>query len=280
MRKPLIAVTLLGVAVFAGGYIVGQMGGISLTSAASTGQSQPNWNWDHGFNRFNGSGGVPGFAAGPHADGTVTGINGNNVTIKPDANNSDEQESVTTIVLTGSTQYLAGPGATANKDSIKVGSFIIAEGTLSSDGKTLTASKVAVGLGAGHMGGHMHGGAFGGPHADGTVTGISGNNISIKADANHPDEQSSVTTVVVTSSTQYLSGLRNSGAAATKASVKVGSFIIARGTLSSDGKTLTATQVLVLPSAPTGGGHFGGFGGFGGFDNRWQGQSNGFQIGA
>jgi hypothetical protein len=35
-----------------------------------------------------------------------------------------------------------------------------------------------------------------------------------------------------------------------------------------------------LPSAPTGGGHFGGFGGFGGFDNRWQGQSNGFQIGA
>jgi hypothetical protein len=60
-----------------------------------------------------------------------------------------------------------------------------------------------------------------------------------------------VTTITLTSSTQYFAG---PGASATKADIKTGSFVIARGTLSSDGKTLTATQVMVLPSAPTRGG--------------------------
>jgi hypothetical protein len=48
---------------------------------------------------------------------------------------------VTTIVLTNSTQYSGSGG----KSAIKVGPHIIAEGAVTSDGKTMTASQVSAG---------------------------------------------------------------------------------------------------------------------------------------
>jgi len=85
--------------------------------------------------------------AGPRADGQVTAINGDTITIKADSDQGQTNEygNVTTVVLTNSTTYQADHnGSATTKASIKVGSFIIAEGTLSGDGKTVTASKVSV----------------------------------------------------------------------------------------------------------------------------------------
>jgi hypothetical protein len=206
-------------------------------------------------------------AGGPHASGTVTAIKGDTVTIKPDvaAWGDDATSSVTTVNLTGSTQYFAGPMATGSKSSVVVGSHIIVQGTLSSDGKSITASRVIV-LPAGTEVGGVHVFAAG-PHAAGTVTAVNGSSITIKPDTNRPDESQSVTTIVVTSSTQYFAGPKSAGASTALSSIKTGSYVLATGTLSSDGKTLTAKRVFVLPSAPTGpfmrSGHFGFDGPFG-----------------
>lgn len=266
MRKPLIALTLLITAVFATGYVIGQVRGAPIGSAASSPPNQPQssepWGGFRVFGHFGGSSGPVGtkFVSGPHAAGQVTAINGNTITIKPDANDPDQKSSVTTIVLTGSTQYFAGPQTTASKASIKVGSFIFAVGTLSSDGKTLTASHVGIAPN-GRPGKFVR---ITGPHVAGQVTAVNGNTITIKPAAFKPDTQNAATTVVLTNSTLYFAA---PDAGASKSSIRVGSFIVARGTLSSDGKTLTATHVIVLPSAPsTNGPPFGGFG------SRFQGQ--------
>ena len=49
---------------------------------------------------------------------------------------------MTTIDLSNSTTYTKGFGQSGSASDIKVGSFVIAQGTLSSDGKTLTATKL------------------------------------------------------------------------------------------------------------------------------------------
>jgi primosomal replication protein N len=198
---------------------------------------------------------APALNLGPRADGTVTAVNGNTVTIKSDGNQgpnpSSEYDSVATITLGSNTKYLAGPGQTADASSIKVGSFIVVKGTLSSDKTSLAATTVMLG------GPHGHGG-FGtmnlGPRADGTVTAVNESTVTITPDANHgpgPSNQSrSVTTIVLNGSTKYQAGW---GQTASASSVKVGSHIVANGTLSSDKTTLTATTIMVLPNSPAGG---------------------------
>jgi hypothetical protein len=209
-------------------------------------------------------------ARGPHVAGTVTAIKGDTVTIKPDVATWEDgtTSSVTTVNLTGSTQYFAGPMATGSKSSVVVGSHIIVQGALSSDGKSITASRVIILPAGAGVGGVRVFAA--GPHAAGTVTAVNGSSITIKPDTNGPNAPQSVTTIVVTSSTQYFAGPKSQGASATRSSIKVGSYVLATGTLSSDGKTLTAKRVFVLPSAPTGpfmrSGHFG----FGGPFGQWR----------
>jgi hypothetical protein len=144
MRKPLILAALLAVTLFGVGYIVGQVRGTTPSSAASTGPNQtqpadPPWMG----NQSN----PPWKNAGPRADGQVTAVNGDTITIKADSDQGQTNEygNVTTVVLSNSTKYLADHnGSATTKASIKVGSFIVAEGTLSSDGKTVTASQVSV----------------------------------------------------------------------------------------------------------------------------------------
>jgi hypothetical protein len=195
-----------------------------------------------------------------HADGTVTAINGDTITVKADADRagSTEYTSVTTINLTGTTKYSAGhdSAATTTRPTISVGQYIIAEGTVSSDGKTLTASQVSVGAGGpGHGGPGFDGpGHDSGPHADGTVSAVNGDTITVTADTDPAGstEYTKVTTIVLTSSTQYDAG-RDSAATTTKPTITAGEHIVAEGTLSSDGTTLTATQVSVETGGP--GGH-------------------------
>jgi hypothetical protein len=182
-----------------------------------------------------------------HADGTISAVSsdGLTITVTPDADKagSNEYTGVTTIKLTGSTQYNAGHGATptATKPTITTGEYIIAEGTVSSDGKTLTATLVSVGAHGGSKGGH----GGGGPHADGTISAISSDGLTLTvtpdADPAGSTEYTKVTTIVLTSSTQYDAG-HGAAPTTTKPTITTGEYIVAEGTLSSDGTTLTATS--------------------------------------
>jgi hypothetical protein len=188
-----------------------------------------------------------------HADGTITAVNGDTITVKPDADQagSTEYTAVTTINLTSSTQYRSGDTATTTRPTISVGEYIIAEGTVSSDGKTLTATQVSVGQ---FGGGHGGPGRVSGPHADGTVTAVNGDAITVKADADQAgtNEYTAVTTIVLTSTTQY-NGDHGSAGTTTRPTITAGQYIVAEGTLSSDGTTLTATNISLHSGAP--GGH-------------------------
>jgi len=152
MKKPLIVTALLATGLFGAGIAVGQIGGIPGTSAASpvatstTTQTAPDQ-------------GRPDGAQGqdtPHADGTVTAINGNTLTISAgtDPSGTTEYTGVTTVALTSATQYEAGHDSTGtvSTSSIKVGSYVIVDGTLSSDGKTITATSLGI-----HAGGPVPG---------------------------------------------------------------------------------------------------------------------------
>lgn len=223
MRKPLIAATLVTAGVFSTGYMIGQLQGPIPVNAASkhagTG-SNP-------ITRAQASGTATPKAR--HADGAVTAVNGNTITVKPDNDQagSDEYTQVTTIVLTSSTTFKGG----TTRASIVAGVPIVAEGTVSGDGKTLTATSVGVGGHAGHRGGQ------GGPHADGSVVGITGNTVTVKPDTDPTgsNEYTRVTTVLLTGSTTY-------GSSSTRASIVAGAQFDAEGTVSSDGTTLTATR--------------------------------------
>ena len=78
-------------------------------------------------------------------------FNGNTITVQADNDpaGSTEYTKVTTINLTDATTY---QGSTT-KAAIVVGAYVIAEGTVSSDGTTLTATSVGIG-GPGGRGGH------------------------------------------------------------------------------------------------------------------------------
>lgn len=148
MRTSLIGLAFLAIAVFGVGYLVGQVRGIAAGSAATNGPvvlrgfTDTNQPTTFTFRPLSTQGGAK------HADGTITAVNGDTITVQADndSGNPNEYTSVTTIVLTNSTTYQG----TGGKSAIKAGSHIIAEGTVSSDGKTLTATSVGVGGPGGH----------------------------------------------------------------------------------------------------------------------------------
>jgi hypothetical protein len=251
MRKPLIATRLLVTGAFGAVYLIGQVGGATPSFAASrfTQHGTSTTNHQHFTGRA-----TQKQAAGKHADGQITAVNGNTITVKADADRagSNEYTAVMTINLTSSTQYVTGKGsaATSTKPTISVGEYIVAEGTVSSDGKTLTATLVSVSTRGQGRGGSGH---ASGPHADGTVTAVNGDTITVKPDADKAgsNEYTAVTTITLSSTTQYETG-HDAAATTTRPTITVGEYIIAEGTLSSDGKTLAATRVSVRPSATAG----------------------------
>ena len=157
MKKSVIASAILVTGMFGAGIAAGQLGGIPGSSAASaittttttqaasaaattTTQTAP----DQGGHQ-------DGAQDAPHADGTVSAINGDTLTISvgADSAGTTEYTGVTTVILTSATQYDAGHDdtGTISKSSIAVGSYIIVDGTLSSDGKTLTATSLRINAG-------------------------------------------------------------------------------------------------------------------------------------
>ena len=236
MHKALIAVSLFVAGTFATGYVLGQGTGATPTLAAGSKHKQASGTALRTQQT--------GQSATPHADGTVTAVNGDRITVKADNDpaGSSEYTKVTTIVLTSSTKYNAGNGSTTTtKPTISTGQYIIAEGSVSSDRTTLTATLVSVGRHGPGRGGPGQGG----PHADGTVTAVNGDTITVQAD-NDPagsTEYTKVTTIILTSTTQYNNGPGTTST--TRPTISAGQYIVADGTLSSNGTTLTATRVSV-----------------------------------
>lgn len=250
MNKPLIATTLLAAGTLGTGYAIGQIAGATPSFAAG---GMHTYSISH-FLRQN----VANQPAGSHADGQITAVNGDAITVTPDADRAggNEYTGVTTINLSSATKYGAGhdAAATATRPAFAVGQYIVAEGTVSSDGKTLSATLVSVGAGGHGPGGPGGPGHMSGPHADGMVTAVNGDTISLKADAHQAgsNEDTAVTSVVLTSATTY-DASRDSAPSTTKPSITAGEYLIAEGTLSNGGATLTATRVSVHSSGP--GGH-------------------------
>lgn len=247
MNKPLIAITLLTAGTLGTGYVIGQIAGVSPSFAAGGTHTHTA---NHSLHTN-----VANQPAGAHADGQITAVNGDSITVTPDADRagSNEYTGVTTINLTSATKYAAGhdAAATATRPAFAVGQHIVAEGTVSADGKALSATLVSVDAGGHGPGGPGH---MSGPHADGMVTAVNGDTISLKADADQAgsNEDTAVTSVVLTSATTCDAG-HDSAPSTTKPSITAGEYLIAEGTLSNGGTTLTATRVSVHPSGP--GGH-------------------------
>ena len=140
--------------------------------------------------------------------------------------------------MTSTTRYQKA-GQSATLADITTGSAIMAEGTSNSDG-SLTAMLVTIQL----------------PHLGGKVTAINGSSYTVSG------RGGSTYTITATPSTTYSTPAAATGTTAAAAAITTGSYIEAEGTLSTDGKTLTALHIVILPA----GGRFGGpgSGGFGG----------------
>jgi hypothetical protein len=251
MRKTSIGISLLAAGALGMGYLLSQVGAPSPVFAAAKKHATSKTARSHATTKTTHSH-ATGSTATQHADGTVQAVNGDTITVKADADQagSNEYTKVTTIVLTSSTKYDTGNGTTSTtRPTIAAGSYIIAEGTVSSDGSTLTATLVST-----HAGGRGHGGpGGGGPHADGTVQSVSGNTITVTPDADRAgsNEYTKVTTIVLTSTTQYEAG--HGATTTTRPTIANGNHIVADGTLNSDGTSLTATKVEIDSGGP--GGH-------------------------
>lgn len=168
----------------------------------------------------------------PTEAGVVTNVNGDTLTI------TGFDGTTHTVTLSGSTRYQKA-GQSAAQSDVTTGTAIEVEGTLNSDG-SLSAVRVTIRT----------------PRLGGQVSAVNGSSYTIKG------RGGSTYTVTATSSTVYVNA---DGSAATASAVKSGVSISAEGTLSSDGKTLTALRIVILPArgafGPRGHGHFGGFGG-------------------
>jgi hypothetical protein len=154
----------------------------------------------------------------PERAGVVTAVNGNSLTLTG-------FDARTYTISTGSSTVYQRAGQASTASDIAVGSLISAEGTLSSDGSTLNALEVTIEL----------------PHVAGQVTAVNGNTLTVQS----PD--GTTATVLLTGTTTYSAGPQGT---ASKSDITTGSFIVAEGTLGSDG-SLTALQVDI-PSAVRG----------------------------
>ncbi len=176
----------------------------------------------------------------PQEAGVVTAVNGSTLTL------TGLDGRTWTVALTGSTRYQKAGQSAASSD-VTTGTAVVVEGTQNSDG-SLTAVRVAIQL----------------PRIGGQVATVNGTSITLQA-------RGGITQTVTTSgSTTYVNP---DGSTAAASAVKAGAFIMAEGTLSSDGKTLAAQRITVIPAGKGPG--FGGRHGFGG-----RGRHGGFGMGA
>jgi hypothetical protein len=137
-----------------------------------------------------------------------------------------------TVNISGSTRYQKA-GQTASSSDVTTGTAVLVEGTTNTDG-SINADLVTIQLP--RVGGQV------------TATGTSSYTVSGR------NGNTSVT-IDTSSSTTYVDP---SGATVQPSTITNGTNILAEGTLSADGNTLTALRITVLPAASNHGGHFGG----------------------
>jgi hypothetical protein len=175
-----------------------------------------------------------------HLGGTITAINGNNITVQLDGRGprggkgtpnttspatTTPTTTVTKTITVSSSTVFTEAGQTVQLSSLAVGEKIHAAGNLSSDGTTLTALQVKVDL----------------PHYHGQVTAVSGNTITIQ-------DRNTTRTIEVNSNTKYLNGT----ATASLSDVVSGARISAEGQVDASGK-MTASLIQLGQGAGKGG---------------------------
>ena len=148
----------------------------------------------------------------PHAGGTVTKVDGNDITV------SRKGGATQVITVTGSTVYKLGP-ATGSKSDVKVGTIVDAQGTVS--GTTFTATAVNVRL----------------VHLNGEVTAKTSSSITVK------DHDGTTKTIHVSGTTTY----KVAGGTSSLSGIKVGDRLDAEGTIRADG-SLDAVAVHSGPA--------------------------------
>jgi hypothetical protein len=164
----------------------------------------------------------------PTEVGVVTNVSGTTLTL------TTFDGATHTVTASASTRYQKA-GQSATLADISSGTAIVVEGTTNSDG-SLSAVRVTIQE----------------PRVAGQVTAVNGSSYTVTGAFGQSY------TVAPTSSTTYVNA---DGTTASASAVKAGVAIIAQGTLSSDGRTLTAQRVIIAPrGAGDGGGRF-GFGG-------------------
>jgi len=155
-----------------------------------------------------------------HADGTITAVSGSTITLT-ERNSATQQ-----VVVDASTSFLKA-GQSASLADVTVGSQIMANGTLNSDG-SLKAEQVVIQL----------------PEAHGTVSKVEGATITLS------DPRGNRQITVVTNSSTKFYVVTQPGAAQTAASlsdIATGKNIEAEGTMDANGTTLTALVVQIMP---------------------------------
>jgi len=168
----------------------------------------------------------------PRVAGVVTGVNGSTLTL------TGFDGTTRTVTVTGSTRYQKA-GQSAPLSTIASGTAVVAEGTANGDG-SLTAVRVTIQV----------------PRVAGRVTAVSGSSYTVTGRFGQ-----ATYTVATTGSTTYTTA---DGGAASASTVTTNTYIVAEGTLSSDGKTLSAQRIVVAPmGAGRGVGRHGGVGGDG-----------------
>jgi len=198
--------------------------------------------------------GTPVAGATAGIGGQVSAVSGSTYTI------AGPQGSSLTIDATSSTTYVNADGSPADASAVKTGVFITAEGTLSNDGKTLTAQRITVGrpqgvAGRGLISVSTSQGGFRTDLGtlptppDGATAGIGGQVSAVSGSTyTIAGPSGSSVTIDTTNSTTYVNA---DGSSADASAVKTGVFIAAEGTFSNQGKTLTAQRITI--GAPQGG---------------------------
>jgi len=193
----------------------------------------------------------------PRVAGVVTNVNGSTLTL------TGFDGRTSTVTVGDSTTYDQA-GQKASLADIKSGTAISAQGTQAGNG-ALNAVRVEIQV----------------PRVAGKVTTVSGSTITLSS------PRGGTTTVVTSPQTTYSA---ISGTATTANAVTANTYIIAQGPLSSDGKTLNALRIIMLPATANGAiegrrGHGGhgfwgrGFGGGNGSRSGGFGGGNGSRSG-
>jgi hypothetical protein len=156
----------------------------------------------------------------PQVQGVITAVNGSTFTVT----GMDGSSHLVSATPSTTVKQLDAPAALGN---LAVGTAILATGNYQSD-HSLLAMSIDIQL----------------PSVAGTVTAINGTSITV--DSGNSEIDGSAPAIVTSAQTTY-GGKGDAAATATSSSVKVGSFISATGTESTDGTTLNALRVVVLP---------------------------------